>query len=153
MIIEKRDFNVKPIEILLVEDNEGDIILTKEVFKLSKIINHITVVEDGEQAIEFLKKQGRYSNAVTPDIILLDINLPKKDGKEVLKEIKQDKKLKIIPVVVLTSSKSEKDIMKSYGLHANSYIVKPVDLEKFFEVAKAIENFWFSVVVLPEKDD
>jgi len=141
--------NTKPIEILLVEDNEGDIILTNEAFKTCKIANIMHVARDGEQAMEFLNREGEHANATTPDLILLDLNLPKKDGKQVLKEIKENDNLKTIPVVILTSSKSEQDIVKSYGLHANSYIVKPVDLEKFIEIVDAIENFWFTVVVLP----
>ncbi len=134
-----------PIEILLVEDNEGDIFLTRKVFEKAKIRNVITVAEDGEIAMDMLKgKKIR-----RPDIILLDINLPKKDGKQVLDEIKNDPDLKTIPVVIMTSSKAEKDILESYDLHANSYIIKPVTLDKFGEVVSIVENFWFGVVALP----
>lgn len=135
----------KPIEILLVEDNEGDVFLTRRVFDKAKIKNSITVACDGEVAMEKLKN----SRNDRPDIILLDINLPKKDGKQVLEEIKNDPELRTIPVVILTSSKAEKDILESYNLHANSYIIKPVTLEKFGEVASIVENFWFGVVALP----
>ena len=141
--------SARPIEILLVEDNEGDILLTKEAFRGSKINNAITVVKDGEAALQYVYKEGSYANVPTPDLVLLDINLPKKNGRQVLEDMKQNKKLCHIPVVILTSSRSEEDILKSYGLHANSYIVKPVSLEKFFDIVSAIENFWFSVVVLP----
>ncbi|MCB1652177.1 MAG: response regulator [Alphaproteobacteria bacterium] len=134
----------KPIDILLVEDNEGDIFLTRKVFEKAQIKNTITVAEDGEKAIELLK-----GAADRPDIILLDINLPKKDGKQVLEEIKSDPSLRAIPVVILTSSQAEKDILESYDLHANSYIIKPVTLENFGEVAAVVENFWFGVVALP----
>lgn len=137
--------NGKPIEILLIEDNEGDIYLTKKVFEKARLNNTITVAEDGEVAIKILK--DRPENR--PDIILLDINLPKKDGKQVLEEIKNDPNLRTIPVVILTSSKAEKDILESYNLHANSYIIKPVTLEKFGEVATVVENFWFGVAALP----
>lgn len=135
----------KPIEILLVEDNEGDVFLTRKLFEKARMKNIIRVAGDGEKAMEMLKsgKEGR------PDIILLDINLPKKDGKQVLEEIKNDPGLRTIPVVILTSSKAEKDILESYNLHANSYIIKPVTLEKFGEVATVVENFWFGVVALP----
>lgn len=135
----------KPIEILLVEDNEGDVFLTKKVFEKAKVQNTIKVAKDGEVALRMLKESG----ACKPDIILLDINLPKKDGKQVLDEIKKDPNLKAIPVVILTSSKAEKDILETYNLHANSYIIKPVTLEKFGEVATIVENFWFGVVALP----
>lgn len=135
----------KPIEILLVEDNEGDIFLTKKVFEKANIKNTITVAEDGEAALQILKSNPESR----PDLILLDINLPKKDGKQVLEEIKNDPALRTIPVVILTSSKAEKDILESYNLHANSYIIKPVTLDKFGEVAAIVENFWFGVVALP----
>lgn len=135
----------KPIEIMLVEDNEGDVFLTKKVFEKAKVQNTIKVASDGEAALKMLKD----GNARKPDIILLDINLPKKDGKQVLDEIKKDPDLKAIPVVILTSSKAEKDILETYNLHANSYIIKPVTLEKFGEVATVVENFWFGVVALP----
>jgi two-component system response regulator len=143
---------VMPIEILLVEDNPGDIRLTTEALKEQKIYNKLNVVTDGVEAMAFLKKEGKYANAARPDLILLDLNLPKKDGREVLKEIKTDDKLKTIPVVVLTVSKSEEDILKSYNLHANCYISKPVDLSQFMRVAKSIQEFWFTMVKLPPKD-
>ncbi|MFK8068471.1 MAG: response regulator [Gammaproteobacteria bacterium] len=138
-------------EILLVEDNPGDVLLTREAFSEAKIKNNIHVAADGEEALAFLKRQEGYENVATPDLILLDLNLPKLDGREVLQAIKRDENLRRIPVVILTSSKAEQDVLKTYDLHANSYLVKPVDLEKFVEVVNAIENFWFSVVVLPEK--
>lgn len=140
----------KQIAILLIEDNPGDVILTREAFSEAKINNNLCVAKDGEEALQFLKKEGEFSDAITPDLILLDLNLPKMDGREVLVAIKGDPKLRRIPVVVLTSSKAEKDILQTYDLHANSYIVKPVSLEKFVEVVNAIESFWFSVVVLPD---
>lgn len=140
---------VKQIEILLIEDNEGDIFLTQKAFKSAKIANNLHIARDGEVALEMLRKQGNYSDVITPDIVLLDINLPKKDGKQVLQEIKADEILRRIPVVILTSSKAEQDVLKTYDLQANSYILKPIDLDKFQEIVQAIENFWFSVVVLP----
>lgn len=141
------------IEILLVEDNEGDIGLVEEVFQEAKIRNNLYVAEDGEEAMLFLRREGEFSDSPRPDIILLDLNLPKKDGREVLKEIKEDDSLKRIPVVVLTTSKAEEDILKSYDLHANSYISKPVDFDQFIRVIKSIEDFWLDVVKLPSKDD
>jgi CheY-like chemotaxis protein len=144
---------IKQIEILLVEDNEGDIGLVEEVFQEAKIRNNLYVAEDGEEAMLFLHKEGKFSDVPRPDIILLDLNLPRKDGREVLKEIKEDDSLKRIPVVVLTTSKAEEDILKSYNLHANSYITKPVDFNQFIKVIKSIEDFWLDVVKLPLKDD
>jgi chemotaxis family two-component system response regulator Rcp1 len=141
----------KSVEILLVEDNEGDAFLTKKAFAQAKVLNNLTIAIDGEVALEILRQEGEYQNAPRPDIVLLDINLPKKNGKEVLKEIKDDDNLKRIPVIVLTSSKADQDIIKSYDLHASSYVVKPIDLAKFQEAVTAIENFWLSVVVLPEE--
>ena len=141
--------NGRPIEILLVEDNPGDIRLTKEAFKEGKLKNHLNVVEDGKEAISFLKKEGQYADAPRPDLILLDLNLPKKDGREVLSEIKVDKNLKRIPVVILTTSKAEEDILKTYNHHANCYITKPVDMDQFINVVKYIEDFWFTIVRLP----
>ena len=141
-----------PIEILLVEDNPGDIRLTTEALKEQKVLNNLHVVTDGEEALAFLRRQGQYAKAVRPDLILLDLNLPKKDGREVLKEIKTDDGLKSIPVVVLTVSKSEEDIMKSYDLHANCYISKPVDLIQFMKVTKSVQEFWFTIVKLPPKN-
>ena len=140
----------KPIEILLVEDNPGDVRLIKEALKEGKVRNTLHVVYDGVEAITFLRKQGEYSGIPRPDLILLDLNLPKKDGREVLAEIKADEDLKRIPVVVLTTSQSEIDILKSYNLHANCYVTKPVDLEQFLEVVKSIEDFWLTVVKLPD---
>ncbi len=141
--------DAKPIEILLVEDNEGDVGLVEEVFEDAKIRNILHVAEDGEEAMLFLNKEKPFADAPTPDIILLDLNLPRKDGREVLEEIKTDDKLKRIPVVVLTTSKAEEDIVKSYDLHANSYITKPVDFDQFIKVIKSIEDFWLEVVRLP----
>jgi CheY-like chemotaxis protein len=138
-----------PIEILLVEDNPGDVRLTQEAFKDGKVLNRLHVVEDGVEALAFLRRQGRYAGAIRPDIILLDLNLPRKDGQEVLAEIKADPDLRRIPVVVLTTSQAERDILKSYDLHANSYISKPVDLNQFLSVIRAIEDFWLTVVQLP----
>lgn len=142
--MDKLPINGKPIDILLVEDNEGDIFLTKKVFEKAKLKNKVTVAQDGEIAMTMLQE-----DQIRPDLILLDINLPKKDGKQVLEEMKNDPLLKTIPVVILTSSKAEKDILESYELHANSFITKPVTLEKFGEVASVIENFWFGIVALP----
>lgn len=140
---------LKPVDILLVEDNPGDVLLTEEAFLQAKIKSNIHVAEDGEIALKMLRQEGEYNAAILPDIILLDLNLPKKDGREVLQEIKADDFLKKIPVVILTSSQAEQDITKSYNLHANSYIIKPVNLERFGEIVQAIENFWFSIVALP----
>ncbi len=141
----------RPVEILLVEDNPGDIMLTQQAFKQARLANNIHVARDGESALEMLYKQGEYTDMVTPDIVLLDLNLPKKDGREVLEEVKEDAVLKHIPVVVLSSSKADQDVIKTYNLHANSYIIKPVNMEKFFEVVSAIEHFWFTVVTLPKE--
>jgi CheY-like chemotaxis protein len=140
---------IRPVEILLVEDNPGDIRLTKEAMKEAKIINNLNVVEDGVEALAYLRKKGKFKDANRPDMILLDINLPKKNGREVLAEIKQDKNLKQIPVIILTVSKAEEDIIKTYELHANCFITKPVDMDQFIKVVKSIEDFWFSVVKLP----
>jgi len=140
---------VRPIEILLVEDNPGDIRLTKEALKEAKVLNTLTVVQDGVEALTCLRRQGQYANAKRPDLILLDLNLPKKDGREVLAEIKNDEALKFIPVVILSTSQDEQDVLKSYGLHANCYITKPVELEQFISVVKAIEDFWLGIVILP----
>ncbi len=143
--------NGRPVEILLIEDNMGDVRLTQEAFKDSKILNNIHYVTDGVEAIKYLKAEGEYKKAVRPDIILLDLNLPKKDGREVLAEIKQDSNLKRIPVIVLTVSKAEEDIMRTYDLHANCFITKPVSVDKFFSVVKTIEDFWLTIVKLPRK--
>ena len=141
--------NVQPINILLVEDNPGDVRLIMEAFKNAKVYNNIQVQIDGESAIQFLLKQGKYKYAPRPDLILLDLNLPKKDGREVLNIIKQDKNLKPIPVVILTTSTAEEDIIDTYNKHANSYITKPVDLDQFFQVVESIQDFWLSIVKLP----
>lgn len=146
-------FNGKPVEILLVEDNPGDVELTREAFLQCKISNSIHVARDGEEALDFLYKRGDFAEAITPDIVLLDLNLPKKDGRQVLEEIKQDENLRRTPVVILTSSQAEKDVVKTYNLHANSYLIKPVNLQRFAEVVEAIENFWFTVVVLPPNEN
>lgn len=139
------------VNILLVEDNLGDIRLTQEALKEDKLKINLHVVMDGVEALSYLHKEGKYANEPTPDLVLLDLNLPKKDGREVLKEIKEDPKLKLIPVAVLTISKSEQDIIQAYKLQANCFITKPIDLNKFIEVVKSIENFWFTVVRLPSK--
>lgn len=144
--------NSHAIHILLVEDNPADIRLTQEVLKDGKIRNHLSVVTDGEEAILFLKKQGKYANVLTPDIILLDLNLPKKDGREVLAEIKEDQNLMLIPVIVLTTSSAEKDIQSTYAHHGNCYITKPVDFDQFIHVVTTIENFWLSIVKLPHSN-
>lgn len=141
----------KIINILLVEDNPGDIRLTKEVLKEGKIRNRLEVVTDGEEAILYLKKCGKYKEVTLPDIILLDLNLPKKDGREVLAEIKTDPLLMLIPVIVLTTSAAEQDIMNMYAHHANCYITKPVDFNQFINVIKSIEDFWLHIVKLPSK--
>lgn len=138
-----------PIEILLVEDNPADVRLMVEVLKETKVRNTLTIVGDGIEALDLLRRTGRYTHAVRPKLILLDLNLPKKDGRQVLAEIKADPDLKRIPVVILTSSKAEEDIVKSYNLYANCYVTKPVDLEQFVKVVKSIENFWLTIVTLP----
>ena len=138
-----------PIEILLVEDNPGDVRLTREALKEGKVYSNLHTVKDGVEAMEFLRKKGKYKDVPRPDIILLDLNLPKKDGREVLEEIKTDDDLKRIPVVVLTTSKAEEDVLRTYNLHANCYVTKPVDLEKFMVVVKTIDVFWLTVVTLP----
>jgi len=140
---------LQPVEILLVEDSPTDALLAKEALEHSKIVNTLHTVTDGVEAMAFLGGAGKHQGAPRPGLILLDLNLPRKDGREVLAEIKADENLKRIPVVVLTTSKNEADILKAYGLHANCYIVKPVDFEKFVEVVRSIESFWFSVVTLP----
>ncbi len=141
----------RPIEILMVEDNPGDVRLTKEALKEGKVRNHLHIAADGEEAMHFLRRQEPYGQAPRPDLILLDLNLPKKNGREVLAEIKGDPELKRIPVVILTVSKAEQDIIKSYNLHANCYITKPVNLDQFLTVVKSIENFWLTVVMLPPR--
>ena len=138
-----------PIEILLVEDNPGDVRLTREVLREGKVRNTLRVAEDGEEAMAMLHRRGPHTDAPRPDVILLDLNLPKKDGRQVLAEIKADPELHRIPVVVLTTSKAEEDVLKSYDLNANCYISKPVDLDQFIQVVRTIENFWLTIVVLP----
>ncbi|MBN1696359.1 MAG: response regulator [Spirochaetales bacterium] len=140
-----------PIEILLVEDNDGDILLTKEAFRESKLHNHLSVVKDGVEALAFLKRENNYANAPRPDIILLDLNLPKKTGVEVLNEIKNDADLKTIPVVILTCSTNEDDILATYYNRANCYITKPVDFNKFLKVIQSLNTFWLEIVKLPNK--
>ena len=139
----------KPIDILLVEDNPGDADLAREALGDSKIKNNLFVVEDGVEAMDFLRNMGEYADAPRPDLVLLDLNLPKKDGRTVLGEIKSDESLKMIPVVILTTSRDEEDILRSYNLHANCYITKPIDLDQFLKVVKSIENFWLTIVKLP----
>lgn len=141
------------IEILLVEDNPADVDLTQETLAYAKIRNRLHVVSNGEEALAFLRREGRYSDVIRPDLILLDLNLPRKDGREVLEELKADPDLRSIPVVVLTSSDAEKDVVRSYDLGANCYVTKPVDLDQFSNVVRTIEDFWFVVVKLPPKLD
>jgi CheY-like chemotaxis protein len=140
-----------PIEILLVEDDPGHARLTIEAFKEGKISNSLHIVPDGEAAMAYLRRQGSYAGATRPDIVLLDLNLPRKDGREVLKELKADEDLRRIPVVILTVSKAEEDVLKAYQLHANCYITKPIGMEQFVTVVKSVEDFWFSIVKLPPR--
>lgn len=146
-----RDTIGQPINILLVEDNPGDVRLTVEALKEGKVLNQLHIAKDGIEAMDFLHREGDYSDVPHPDLILLDLNLPKKDGHEVLAEIKEDPMLKRIPVVVLTGSKAGEDILKTYNLHANCYITKPVDLEQFITVIKSINDFWLTIVKLPSE--
>jgi chemotaxis family two-component system response regulator Rcp1 len=141
--------NSRTIEILLVEDNPGDARLTLEAFKEGRVLNNLSVVKDGVEALAYLRRQGPYTAAKTPDLILLDLNLPRKSGREVLVEIKQDERLRTIPVVVLTTSADEQDVARAYSGHANCYITKPVDLEQFLRVVQSIESFWLTLVRLP----
>lgn len=141
--------NLRAIEILLVEDSPTDVLMTEEALKYAKVLNNLHVVENGVDAMAFLRREGAHAGAPRPDLILLDLNLPRKDGREVLADIKADPVLKIIPVVVLTTSKAEEDVIKAYGLHANCYVTKPVDFASFAEVVRSIEQFWFTVVTLP----
>ena len=145
--------NLRPIEILLVEDNPGDARLTQEALREGKIHNHLHHVRDGVEALAFLRQEDAYRDVPVPDLILLDLNLPRKDGREVLNDLKQDAKLRLIPVVVLTTSEAEQDVLRSYELHANCYISKPVDLEKFFDIVRAIEKFWLAIVTLPSRGE
>ncbi len=144
------DKGARLIEILLVEDNPGDARLTLEAMRTAKMANTMHVVEDGVQAMEFLRRQGRYSEASRPDLILLDLNLPKKDGRAVLAEVKADPDLKRIPVVVLTTSRAEEDVLRAYDMHANAFVSKPVDLEQFMKIVASIDEFWLHVVTLPQ---
>jgi len=141
----------KPVEILLVEDNKGDVGLIEEVFEEAKIKNSLHVAEDGEEAMLYLHAEGKFSGSRRPDIILLDLNLPKKDGREVLREIKEDINLKNIPVIILTSSSAENDITRAYELHANAYVTKPLNFDQFIKVVGSIESFWLEIVKLPSK--
>jgi two-component system, chemotaxis family, response regulator Rcp1 len=145
--------NALPVEILLVEDSPGDVLLTREALRDAKIRLNLQVAADGEEAMALLRREGKYATAPRPDLVLLDLNLPKKDGREVLQEIKADANLAIIPVVILTTSASEVDILRSYQLHANCFVTKPVDLEQFLIVVKSIDNFWLTVVKLPIESD
>jgi chemotaxis family two-component system response regulator Rcp1 len=142
---------LRPVEILLVEDNPGDVELAREALRESKVINNLHVVTDGEKALQFLRRIPPYASVPEPDVILLDLNLPRMDGREVLAEIKADEQLRHIPVVVLTTSRSEEDVLQSYDLHANCFITKPLELGRFVEVVKSIEDFWLSIVVLPNR--
>jgi chemotaxis family two-component system response regulator Rcp1 len=141
----------RPVEILLIEDNAGDVRLTREALRENKLHNNLSVVGDGVKAMAFLRRQGIYVQSPRPDLILLDLNLPKKDGRQVLSEIKTDDELKRVPVVILTTSKAEEDVVRAYDLHANCYITKPVDLEQFLTVVRAIEEFWLAIVKLPSE--
>ncbi len=143
--------NWRPIEILLVEDNPGDVELTREALEAAKVANRLHVVDDGADAVDFLFRRGRFVDAPRPDIILLDLNLPKKDGRQVLSEIKAEPNLSQIPVVVLTTSQAEEDILRAYQLHANCYVTKPVDFNQFLHIVSTIEEFWLSVVKLPKR--
>ncbi|MBB5080918.1 response regulator [Nonomuraea endophytica] len=140
-----------PIEVLLVEDDQGDILLTREAFELNKVKNRLHVVNDGEQALAFLRREEGYSDAPRPDLVLLDLNLPRMDGMEVLEEVKADAALRSIPVVILTTSEAEEDIIRSYQLHANAYVTKPVDFDQFIRVVRQIDNFFVTVVKLPNQ--
>ncbi len=144
--------NLNSIDILIVEDNPGDARLIMEVLNENKIFNSVYIVKDGVEAMDFLHTKGKYQESPKPDLIILDLNLPRKDGREVLAEIKSDDELKRIPVVIMTISQAEEDIFKSYNLHANCFVTKPIDLDQFIKVIKSIEDFWFSVVKLPPKN-
>lgn len=143
--------DVVPIEVLLVEDDPGDVLMTREAFEEHKVHNRLNVVGDGVAALEYLRRQGPYGDAVRPDLVLLDLNLPLRDGREVLAEIKADPDLRQIPVVVLTTSAAEEDVLRSYQLHANAYVTKPVDFERFISVVRRIDDFFVSVVRLPPR--
>ena len=146
------DTQFAPIKILLVEDNPGDVRLSKEALRDSKINNTLEVVEDGQEALDFLRKKGKYKKVATPDLILLDLDLPTMSGREVLEIVKSDKELHMIPIVILTVSQSDQDILRSYDMQANAYVNKPVDLDQFIEVIRSIENFWFTIVKLPHRN-
>jgi CheY-like chemotaxis protein len=139
----------QPIEVLLVEDDPGDVLLIREAFEFNKVHNNLNVVSDGEQALAYLRGEGEYADATRPDLVLLDLNLPRKDGREVLAEAKNDPALRAIPIVVLTTSEAEEDVLKSYQLHANAYVTKPVDFERFVSIVRQIDDFFVSVVRLP----
>ncbi len=144
---------IRPIVILLVEDNPGDVDLAREALDTGKLHNTLKVARDGVEAMDFLRKKGKFSEAPRPDLIILDLNLPKKDGRQVLAEIKDDESLKRIPVVILTSSRAEEDVIKTYNLHANCYITKPMEMQQFLQVVRSIEEFWLSIVVLPDTEN
>jgi len=146
-----REDDGSPIEVLLVEDDPGDVLMTQEAFEEHKVRNRLNVVSDGADALAYLRREGKYSDAVRPDLILLDLNLPRRDGREVLAEIKDDEVLRRIPVVVLTTSQADEDILRSYQLHANAYVTKPVDFERFIQVVRQIDEFFVSVVKLPPR--
>lgn len=140
---------VRPMEVLLVEDDEGDVLMTREALLEGKVLTHLNVVGDGVEAVSYLRRRGEYADAVRPDLVLLDLNLPKRDGRQVLEDIKSDPDLRRIPIVVLTTSEAEEDVLRSYDLHANAYVTKPVDFERFVEVIRQIDEFFISVVRLP----
>jgi CheY-like chemotaxis protein len=144
--------NLAVVDVLLVEDDPGDVVLIKEAFEYNKVHNTLHIVSDGVEALEFLHRRGRYEEAPRPDLVLLDLNLPRKDGREVLEEVKADRDLRTIPVVVLTTSEAEEDILRSYDLHANAYVTKPVDFDRFIEVVRLIDDFFVTVVKLPTRD-
>jgi CheY-like chemotaxis protein len=139
----------QPIEVLLVEDDPGDVLLIQEAFADNKLLNNLNIVNDGEQALAYLRREGEYAGARRPDLVLLDLNLPRKDGREVLQEVKTDESLRTIPVVVLTTSEAEEDVLRSYQLHANAYVPKPVDFDRFVSIVRQIDDFFVSVVRLP----
>ncbi|MGW0519708.1 response regulator [Crossiella sp. NPDC003009] len=141
--------DIRPIEVLLVEDDPGDVLMTTEAFEENKVGNRLHVVSDGVEAMAFLRREGKYADAPRPDLVLLDLNLPKMDGREVLTEIKGDEKLRRIPVVILTTSEAEEDVLRSYQLHANAYVTKPVDFEQFVKVVRQVDDFFLTVVRLP----
>ena len=142
---------VRPIEVLLVEDDEGDVLMTREALEEGKVLNRLTVVGDGVEAVSYLRRDGAYADAARPDLVLLDLNLPKRDGRQVLEDIKGDPELRRIPVVVLTTSEAEEDILRSYDLHANAYVTKPVDFEAFVKVVRQVDEFYINVVRLPPR--